>query len=362
MLVLLVPFAAGHRSDEKPEYEYECGNKFYRYYLDDEPAEYGLSAGYYAQGKTAYIGLSIFADISYIIYQLQLDPPGVISFGVYGRPASFFNDSKKIWYLYNNWHHDYHWVDSQNGEIPSFAIKVGEDRSGFPILIGRIKKPRKIISVGVVVPSAGYMSYADDNGMSANVTSGYQVLTCKSAINNETKYPTPYYAFPSNKDDETGCMNNWQQYNKDDAPVKNGIEAGEYDCNNKIYVGKVKNLGIYRPARIQIYPPSVTFIASTTKLVSKTNESYYLIDNPNYTYYWIPFDGTKYPSNAVYVRNDVVSWKCPIGRVKINGHMKLGNVVNPIIIALNDDGIPNKFSDYEILVCDPWPKYKCTQQ
>ncbi|KAG5667233.1 hypothetical protein PVAND_015223 [Polypedilum vanderplanki] len=80
LVVLLVPFATGHKSDEEPEYEYEC-------------AEYGLSAGYYAPGKKAYIGLSIWGDISYQTNQIQLDSPGVYNPNKVG-PAQFQNDNR----------------------------------------------------------------------------------------------------------------------------------------------------------------------------------------------------------------------------------------------------------------------------
>ncbi|KAG5667230.1 hypothetical protein PVAND_015221 [Polypedilum vanderplanki] len=329
LTVLLVAFATGHRSDEKPEYEYECGNKFYRYYLDDEPAEYGLSAGYYAVGKKAYVGLSNYGDVAYQIPRVQLDPPGALLINVIG-PATFSND-------------------------------IGQDRSGYPLLIGRIVRSNGLVLVGVVVPFSGYMYYADENGMSVSTTLGYQVLTCKSSVQNETKYPTPYYAFPSNKDDDTGCINNWQSYNNDDEPTKNGITAGEIDCNNTAFVGKAKDLGVFYPGKIQIFPQSGIYFISN-KEVFRSNDSYYLVNNPNYTYYWIPANGKNPPDNTVYVRNDIGPWKFGIGRVKVNGHIKIGNIVHPLLVATNAEEIHTLYNDYEILVCDPWPKYKCTQQ
>ncbi|KAG5667237.1 hypothetical protein PVAND_015227 [Polypedilum vanderplanki] len=358
IVFFLVAFATAHGSDEKPEYEYECGNKFYRYYLDNEPAEYGLSAGYYAPGKKAYVGLSNYGDVGYQIPRVQLDPPGALLINVIG-PATFSNDSKKIWYLYNNWHHDYDWVDSKKGEVPAFAIKVGEDRSGYPILIGRIVRPNGLVLVGVVVPWAGYMYYADENGISVSTNSGYQVLTCKSSVKNETKYLTPSYDFPSNKDDETGCINNWEQYNNDDAPAKNGISAGEYDCNNTAYVGKAKRVPIFTPGRIQIHPQKGFFLTNNPFI---TNTSYYLVDNRNYNYYWVPANGNNPPNNTVYVRSDSGTWKFGIGRVKTNGQMKIGKILYPVMTVSNDNGPPSFFNDFEILVCDPWPKYKCAQQ
>ncbi|KAG5667176.1 hypothetical protein PVAND_015171 [Polypedilum vanderplanki] len=361
LLILLVVFATGHRSREKPEYEYECGNKFYRYYLDNEPAEYGLSAGYYAPGKKAYVGLSIFSDVAYQINQIQLDPPGVKLFNAAG-PTSFSNDSKKIWYLYNNWHHKYKWVDSQFGEVPPFAIQVAKDQTGFPLLIARIKNLNGFICVGNAIPIAKIMLYGDDKNETKITPVGYQVLTCKSSIKNETKYPTPFYAFPPNKDDDTGCINNWQLYNNDDAPAKNGIIAGEYDCNNTAYVGKATIESVVTVGRIQTYPKSGFISNLGGKTVLITNGSYYLVDNPNYSYYWVSLNGNNLPKNAVYARNDVGSWKYGIGRVKVNGHMQVGYIVYPLLFAMNDAEMITLYNDFEVLVCDPWPKYKCAQQ
>ncbi|KAG5667263.1 hypothetical protein PVAND_015251 [Polypedilum vanderplanki] len=339
-------------------YQYECGNRFYRYNLNSEPADYGVIAGQYEPGKEAYIGLSIFADFAYQINRIQLDPPGALLINVAG-PASFSNDSSKIWFLINDKNHEYTWVDSKNAEIPPFAIQVGQDRSGYPLLIGRILRPNGLVLVGVVVPFAGYMYYADENGMSVSTTSGYQVLTCKSSVKNETKYLTPSYDFPSNVD--TGCINNWQPYKNDDAPAKNGISAGEYDCNNTAYVGKAKDGGVYYPGRIQISSQSGIYFAGNGKMVYRSNGSYYLVDNPNYTYYWVPFDGISSPNNTVYARNDVGSWKFAFGRININKKTQIGKVLFPYLILSNDNENVTLYNDYEVLVCKPEPKYQCAQ-
>ncbi|KAG5672871.1 hypothetical protein PVAND_002959 [Polypedilum vanderplanki] len=341
-------------------YQYKCGNKFNRYKLDNEPADYGVSAGQYASGKEAYIGLSTYADLAYQINQLQLNPPGVVLFNTAG-PASFSNDTNRIWYLVNDKNHEYTWVDSKNAEIPSFAIKVGEDRSGFPLLIGRVVRPNGFVSVGVVVPFAGNMFYADENGLSQSTTTGYQVLVCKSSVQNETKFLTPKADFPPNVD--VGCINNWQPYKNDESPVKNGVSAGEYDCNNTAYVGKINdtNQGVYVPGRIQISPKSGLIFTSNGQTFFNTNASYYLVDNLNHTYYWVPFDGNTLPNNTVYVRNEVGSWKYGIGRIKVNGHTEIGKIAYPLMFIPDNMGYESAYTDYEVLVCIPEPKFQCGQ-
>jgi hypothetical protein len=159
-------------------------NKFYRYNLDNEPADYGLVAGQYEQGKEAYIGLGVFANMAYQFNRISLDPPGIQLFNVAG-PGSFSNDSSQIWYLYNDRNHEFTWIDSENGEIPEYAIEVGEDSSGFPLLIGRIVRENGFVLIGVVVPFMGVMYYADETGYSRSTNAGYQVLTCRSSVKGE---------------------------------------------------------------------------------------------------------------------------------------------------------------------------------
>ncbi|KAG5673077.1 hypothetical protein PVAND_003152 [Polypedilum vanderplanki] len=345
---------------EEKIYSFECANKFYPYHLDNEPVEHGISAGQYAPGKEAYIALSVFNKIAYQITRLQLEPPGVILYNAAG-PGIFSNDSNSIWYLYNNPNHKYKWVNSSHGQIVPFAIDVGYDVNKFDLYIGRIRK-NDIVMIGLVIPAAGVMFYADENGFGKSATEGYEVLTCSSS-KYEEKIPTPSLpasSFP-NIDSPSGCVNNWLPYNNDNAPMKNGISAGLYGCDNQAYVGKGKTLDIFFPGRIQTTSPSGLYVNKQAKDFLMTNGSYYLANNLNYTYDWIVFDGS-IPSNAVFVRNDVGSFFMLIARLKINGKMKIGWVAPPLAAFADENGNNQFYSDYEILVCDPWPKYQCTQQ
>ncbi|KAG5667336.1 hypothetical protein PVAND_015319 [Polypedilum vanderplanki] len=85
----------------------------------------------------------------------------------------------------------------------------------------------------VLLTFMGVLNYADEN-IGKLTNQGYQVLTCRSSVQ----------------------INNWQPYQNDDAPNKNGIAAGEFDCNNTAFVGKV-NVGKYwSPGRIQTIKPT----------------------------------------------------------------------------------------------------------
>ncbi|KAG5667259.1 hypothetical protein PVAND_015247 [Polypedilum vanderplanki] len=117
----LACYCAATQSKEEKKPDLECGNKFYRYYLDDAPAKYGLSAGYYAPGKEAYVAIGNWQCAVLNSGRLQLDPPGVLLPNL-GGPGTFLNDSHQMWYFYKNPHHEYKWVDTNNGEIVPYAI------------------------------------------------------------------------------------------------------------------------------------------------------------------------------------------------------------------------------------------------
>ncbi|KAG5667260.1 hypothetical protein PVAND_015248 [Polypedilum vanderplanki] len=360
-LLITVAFEAAlaQSNDTCDIYKYPCANRFIHYNLDNEPADYGVVVGEYEPGKEAYVGLASWLDNAYTITQLQLHPPGVWSIGT-GESVFLSNDTSRIWYLFHDLNHKYTWVDSQDGEIPPFAIVVGEDRVGFPILPGRIIRPNGLVYTGTISPIQSIFGYIDENYKRKTTTSKYQVLTCKSSIQNETKIMTPL--LPNTKPNvDTGCINNWQPYKNDDAPTKNGISAGEHDCNNTAFVGKAKPTILYYPGRIQVTPNAGFYTTEKFKNVYMTNGSYYLVDNPNYTYKWIEYDGENNPDNTVYVRSDIGTIAIPVVRSKIDGKTEIGRSSYPTGIFSNEKKGEEYFSNYELLVCDPVPKYQCAQ-
>ncbi|KAG5683061.1 hypothetical protein PVAND_012367 [Polypedilum vanderplanki] len=363
IVVLLVVFATGHRSEEKPEYEYECGNKFYHYYLDDEPAEYGLSAGYYAPGKKAYVGISIWEGMLLDSGRVQLDPPGFLMPSV-RTPGIFVNDSSKIWYLYKNRHHQYKWVSTNNGKIVPFAVEFGLKSSGFFSYIGRIKRNNTVL-VGYVIPDMGVIFYVDENNNS-EVSTEYEVLTCKSSRYEETIPPPKIPISISSTDLSSECVHNWQQYMYDDTPAKNGIIAGEYDCENTAFVGYGTPSTFTRAGRIQIVNQKGVYMDHKKSSFFLNDSSvHYLVDNPNYTYRWVPNDHSGMPpQNSVFVKSSSVgNFQLAVAKVKINGQTIIGFFAPPIAFFPTIDGNNDEMRfDFDILVCDPWPKYKCAQQ
>ncbi|KAG5669018.1 hypothetical protein PVAND_016920 [Polypedilum vanderplanki] len=362
---LIVHIEAHSEEKVTEKTEYECANNYITYKLDNEPTEYGLSAGLYAPGKNAYVGLSIWRKVALMAGRIQIDPPGILVPDT-SRPSYFVNDSSQIWYLKKESNHSYEWVPSGNGSIVPFAIEYGIILSDTTLYFGRIFKNNTVF-VGAVLPDMLVMYYIDNENKLQSVTDGYEVLTCKSFIN-ETAIPLPQIpSLPTgpNVDLPPNCINNWQQYNLNDAPSKDGISAGNYECGNVAYVGYSTQSGRNSPGRVQVINPKGFYIVMKKKEIFTNDSSIrYLVDNPNYTYSWVKYDGSNSVlSNAVYVRAPVGQNKVAITRVNQNGHTKIGSFVSQKGYFPSNDGSTDEYhTNFEFLVCDPWPKYKCAQQ
>ncbi|KAG5668897.1 hypothetical protein PVAND_016815 [Polypedilum vanderplanki] len=364
-LTVIITQNKADKSEEK-EIEFECANKFYRYYLDDEPAEYGVSAGLYAPDKKAYVGLSIWRKMALAAGRIQIDPPGILVPDT-SRPSYFVNDSSQIWFLKRRSRHHYKWIPSGNGTLVPFAIEFGRKSSGMTSYIGRIVIKNTTVFVGLVLPDMNVMYYIDNNNNFKAISDGYEVLTCRTH-KNETALPLPTIPSSSsglNVDSPNGCINNWQPYNLNDAPITNGISAGEFDCGNVAYVGYSTQSGLNTPGRVQVIDPKGVYtIVKKKEILINDSSIRYLVDNPNYTYSWVKYDGSNSaPSNAVFVRSPVGQFSAAVARVSQNGHTKLGSFVSQRgYFPSNDGNTDEYYGNFEILVCDPWPKYKCLQQ
>ncbi|KAG5671056.1 hypothetical protein PVAND_001274 [Polypedilum vanderplanki] len=347
-----------HHRDDEP-FEYPCQNKFVPFKLDDAPAEFGVSAGEYKEGQQAYVGL-FNGGFALGVGRIQISPPGFVFNGPNGF-GIFFNDSSILFYLQRNKHHKYEWIPSQYGNDVPFAIDVGTEIFGDLLLFARIKIGQ-FIALGLSFPSSGNVVYVDGNNVVQFTSTNYEILTCKSQKKNETHIPLPKISMPGPTFD-TGCINNWQPYKNDNAPSKNGISAGLHECGNHAYVGKGK-ISSWIPGRIQTVGKTGFYTMGKRSQAFLANGSYYLADNPNYTYYWQPFRGSL-PNNAVQVRPDIGAITYPVIRVKIDGHVKIGYFVAPNSNGFfpSNDGTENEvINDFEFLVCDPVPKYHCEQK
>jgi hypothetical protein len=335
-----------------------------------------VAAGNYEDGKTAYVGI-VNALVVLLAGRIQVDPPGIWHNGPDGSGV-LTTDSTKMWYLKKDRKHRYGWVDSHDGESVPFAIDIGTELLGDAVYIARVVKGDRVF-VGYVPASAGYAFYVDDNGFVTTTATGYEVLTCKSRKCNETDIPLPKPTIFGTTYD-TGCskchlkyhqdfsefffnfshstVNNWVPYNNDNAPAENGISAGQYDCDNEAYVGKAK-AAHWMPGRIQTGGESGFYATGKTGQTYLSSGSFYLADNPSYNYYWQEFKGTL-PSNAVQVRSDVGALTYPVVRAKIDGKMTVGFyiAINSFAFMPSDSG-NQVLADYELLLCDPIPKYQC---
>jgi hypothetical protein len=180
------------------------GNRFLRYHLNNEPAEYGLSAGEFAPGVKAYIGIGVYSKMCLAAGRIQLNPPGLYIAYLTGK-AHFENDNY-VWYLNKRHHHQYKWVDSQDAETVPHAVDIGAQNS-MPSFIGRIVKGNRTY-VGFVVPPLKTFYYADENNDSHGTVKGYQVLTCRSS-KRDNIIPPPKFdssiGSPQNSGVVSGC-------------------------------------------------------------------------------------------------------------------------------------------------------------
>jgi hypothetical protein len=118
-------------------------------------------------------------------------------------------------------------------------------------------------------------------------------------------------------------------------------------------VGKGQIGALSYPGRIQTVGETGFSVSIGGAEVYIQNGSYYLADNPNYTYYWVNYAGHT-PANSVFARSTLIPYPLAAGKAKINGHMEIGFVSDPVM-ELTGVLVRN----FEVLVCDPWPKYQC---
>jgi hypothetical protein len=157
-------------------------------------------------------------------------------------------------------------------------------------------------------------------------------------------------------------VNKWIPYHNDDAPTKNGVSAGGIDCNHTVYVGKGKTSGgVFLPGRIQTFSPIGFYTLNYNIETYFQNGSYYLEDNPNYTYYWVPFISLPHIERRVKVYDDVGNYATTVSRLSVDGVTNVGRVGYIAGILPDEDGVGTIYRSFELLVCDPWPRYQCGQ-
>jgi hypothetical protein len=71
------------------------------------------------------------------------------------------------------------------------------------------------------------------------------------------------------------------------------------------------------------------------------------------------FDGKSIPENSVFARNDVGAFAFPIGRVSVDNQVHVGKVAYPVLSVSDGEGREAYFHDFDMLVCDPWPRHRC---
>ncbi|KAG5683382.1 hypothetical protein PVAND_012667 [Polypedilum vanderplanki] len=323
--------------------------------FDAEPDTFGLSAGEYEPGKNAYIGIGSWNHMTLNAGRVQTSPPGILL--PTNGDSSTLSTSGEAWYIKKKMNHVYNWVASQNAESVQYAVDFGSKTSGTPFYIARVNNNGSV-SIGIIALYMGGVYYVNNNGKLKFAQSGYEVLTCFTSTT-ETSLPLPQIQVVSGPNVDVGCINNWVPYNNDKEPETKGVSAGEYDCGNNAYVGKANTSdgGPFRPGRIQTTGQAGLYLLHKAKETYIQSGSYYLADNPSYTYKWVNYEGS-IPSNAVNVRSGIGALYFPVTRVQISGKVKVGYQLGDQADFPTDTG--NAFLDYyEVLTCDPIPRYKC---
>ncbi|KAG5683379.1 hypothetical protein PVAND_012664 [Polypedilum vanderplanki] len=332
---------------------YPCGVNYAPYNFDNEPVTLGLSAGEYEPGKKAYLGLSSWNQMTLDAGRIQISPPGILM-PTNGITSSLIT-SGSVWYLKPKSNQTFSWVSSKNAETVTNAVDFGTQTSGTPSYFGSVIN-NGTVYVGIVSLYMGGLFYVDSNGYLGFATS-YNVLICQSTVAENPVAPPNISTSASNVD--TGCINNWVPYNNDKEPETKGVSADKYDCGNNAYVGKANpDVGPWRPGRIQTTGQAGLYLLNKGREIYVQNGSYYLANNPNYTYNWVVFDGNL-PSNAVYVRSNVGALAFPITKIKINGDTRIGFQLGDQAAIPTDTGYGSYFQYFQILTCDPIPRYKC---
>jgi hypothetical protein len=159
-------------------------------------------------------------------------------------------------------------------------------------------------------------------------------------------------------------VHEWREYNNDDEPARKGISAGLWDVDNQAYVGKIFDGVVFSAARIQINNPgSGTYGSLGRKYAHFPKGGYYLVNNPNYHYYWV--DTFLFPwdlKNAVKIPVTSTSISALIvARIQINGQVFI-NRANPLGFPYTPEGgMLTYVKNYQTLVCDPRPANKCSK-
>jgi hypothetical protein len=130
------------------------------------------------------------------------------------------------------------------------------------------------------------------------------------------------------------------------------------------YVGKGPNGLIMRIGRVQVYQPGRgVHLGLAGRPFFLNKGGFYLVDNPNYNYYWVDSAPMVFHSNAVAVKIGGGSkLSDTVARIQIDGKTDIG-INTQVKGAFFFDGNGNEFvaSNFQVLVCDPKPVNPCSK-
>lgn len=157
------------------------------------------------------------------------------------------------------------------------------------------------------------------------------------------------------------CANKWLPYTGDTRPARQGVNAGIFDDkDNFAYVGRVKIGSAFRAGRLQVEDRKGLYLVSGGVGAFTDANITYLYNNASYTYRWVNAAGNANLPNAVLTEDKNVALRFPIARTLINGRTYIGNLggVGGAVVA-DSEGKVHVMSNYEVLICEPKPHFKC---
>jgi hypothetical protein len=141
--------------------------------------------------------------------------------------------------------------------------------------------------------------------------------------------------------------------------------VGLFDVDNMIYVGKVYDGFNNKPAAVQVSQPGAgIYITKSGAPLFIESGGYFLVNNPNYTYYWVDSSiNDNIPSNSVNVKlGGPDSFTLNVGRLQQNGQIYTGLTGPGYGLFYSAPNIAEHLAyNYQVLVCDPKPSNPCSK-
>jgi hypothetical protein len=142
----------------------------------------------------------------------------------------------------------------------------------------------------------------------------------------------------------------WEKYTIGDVQItKRTVVGGKHSSGEKVYVGRVKYLDNYLPAKVIVSPESRSCVASHNGAEISFNE-FELLLGDSFKFEWVPASFGDVDPHSVSPGN-ANGEEVFVGRAVFNGSMIIGRVSeNDKCLFIPFDGKEHKIEHYEVLV------------